>query len=68
MSRRPLNDPRRNTLTAQHIDHALRIVQREDVGTALSFMETVKVPRQVAVRVLASPRFIRCGERRARAG
>lgn len=66
MSRRPISDPRRNTLTAQHVDHALQIVQREGIDLALFFMETVGVPRQVAVRVLASPKFIRSGERRAK--
>ena len=66
MSRRPITDPRRNISTARHVDHALQIVQREGIGPALSFMETVGVPRQVATRVLASPEFIRAGDRRTR--
>jgi hypothetical protein len=66
MSRRPISDPRRNVLTAQHVDHALQIVKREGIDPALIFMETVGVPRQVAVRVLASPIFVRAGERRTR--
>ena len=66
MSRRPSSDPRRNILTAQHVAHALQIVQREGINPALFFMEAVGVPRQVAVRVLASPVFVRAGERRAK--
>lgn len=66
MSRRPTSDPRRNILTAQHVARALQIGQREGIDPALFFMETVGVPRQVAVRVLASPKYIRAGERRTR--
>lgn len=66
MPRQSTKDPRRNTSMAKYIDEALQLVNYEGMGQALTFMETVGVPRQVAVRVLGSPVYSRSKERRAR--
>lgn len=64
MSRRPATDQRIDTPTARQIERALYIAMREGVGPALAFMEEVGVSRHVALRVLASPAYIRSQERR----
>ncbi|MDQ2819912.1 MAG: hypothetical protein M3Y65_05880 [Pseudomonadota bacterium] len=60
------SDPRNDTSTAEHINHALDIVEREGVGPALTFMNHAGVPHHVALRVLTAPRYVRCTERRTR--
>lgn len=65
MSRRPATDPRNDVSTAEQVEQALHIVKREGVGPALAFMETAGVPHLIAVRVLASPIYIRSRERRS---
>ena len=57
-------DPRSNTCMAEQIDHALRIAGTSGVGPALEVMLTVGVPRQVALRVLGSPKLQRRRDRR----
>lgn len=57
-------DPRSNTTMAEQVDHALRIARCSGVGPALEVMLTVGVPRQVALRVLASPAHHRRHDRR----
>lgn len=64
MARRPNKDPRSNTSTPEHVEHGLQIAKHEGVGPALAVMQETGVPRQVAVRVLASPSYIRSKERR----
>ena len=49
---------------AEQIDHALRIAGTSGVGPALEVMLTVGVPRQVALRVLGSPKLQRRRDRR----
>jgi len=58
------SDPRHDTSTAAHINHALDIAEREGVGKALTFMNDAGVPHHVALRVLTAPRYVRCTERR----
>ena len=50
---------RKNSDTTRQIEEALNIARLEGIGPALDFMQQAGVDRQVAVRVLTGPGFLR---------
>ena len=50
---------RKNSDATRQIEEALNIARLEGIGPALDFMQQAGVDRQVAVRVLTGPGFLR---------
>lgn len=55
------HDTRTDSATALLVERGLTLCARQGVDPALRFMETVGVPRAVALRVLCSPKYVRHG-------
>lgn len=64
MSEQSRNDARSDLSTAGRVEQGLAVCARHGLDPALTYMEQAGVPREVALRVLCSPRYYRQADRR----
>ncbi|OON63601.1 hypothetical protein B0920_09635 [Massilia sp. KIM] len=67
MSEQSRNDARSDVSTAGRVEQGLAVCARHGLDPALTYMEQAGVPRDVALRVLCSPRYYRQADRRRQA-
>jgi hypothetical protein len=61
MTEQASHDTRTDSATALLVERGLTLCMRQGINPALLFMESVGVPRTVALRVLRSPKYVRHG-------